>query len=269
MIDLLLAASLTAAVPTAVPDSEGVKPAMFVVHDADTTVYIFGTFHALDGQDDWFSGNLRSAFERSQELMLETMVPKRRAALAAFTSTKGPQLAGYSVTPSASFLATTKLAVAAGHSHGLNVANGADMVLRHIAESEGKSVDGLETFDSQLKMFARLPSALAPAPKPTASANETEEAAPDLSNTMSTMQDAWKRGDQTVFLRMVDQFRRSSPDAYRVMFTERNARWADWIAARLRTPGTVFVAVGTGHLVGKDSVLVRLAERGIESARLN
>ena len=50
-----------------------------------------------------------------------------------------------------------------------------------------------------------------------------------------------------------------------MMFTERNGRWADWIAARMQTPGTVFVAVGAGHLVGKDSLLVRLAERGIES----
>jgi hypothetical protein len=52
------------------------------------------------------------------------------------------------------------------------------------------------------------------------------------------------------------------------MFTDRNARWADWIAARLQTPGTVFVAVGAGHLAGKDSVLVRLAQKGIESQRV-
>jgi uncharacterized protein len=37
----------------------------------------------------------------------------------------------------------------------------------------------------------------------------------------------------------------------------------------MRAPGIVFVAVGAGHLAGKDSLLVRLAERGIESTRLN
>ena len=62
---------------------------------------------------------------------------------------------------------------------------------------------------------------------------------------------------------MLGELEGASPDTYRVMFTERNARWADWIAARMQTPGTVFVAVGAGHLAGKDSVLVRLAERGI------
>ena len=68
---------------------------------------------------------------------------------------------------------------------------------------------------------------------------------------------------------MLGQLEQSSPDTYRMMFTERNARWDDWIAGRLDTPGTVFVAVGAGHLAGKDSLLVRLAQLGIESSRLN
>ena len=82
-------------------------------------------------------------------------------------------------------------------------------------------------------------------------------------------QEAWKQGDQAIFVRMLGQLERGSPNTYRMMFTERNERWADWIRARLQTPGTVFVAVGAGHLAGKDSVLVKLAERGIPSARVN
>ena len=89
-----------------------------------------------------------------------------------------------------------------------------------------------------------------------------------LSSTMAELQSAWKRGDQSVFVRMLDQLRKSSPDTYRLMFAERNARWADWIAARMQTPGVVFVAVGAGHLAGKDSVLVRLAQLGVTSTRI-
>ena len=68
---------------------------------------------------------------------------------------------------------------------------------------------------------------------------------------------------------MLGQLEQNSPDTYRMMFTERNARWADWIAGRMQTPGVVFVAVGAGHLAGKDSLLVRLAELGIPSSRMN
>jgi hypothetical protein len=85
---------------------------------------------------------------------------------------------------------------------------------------------------------------------------------------MADMQSAWKRGDQSVFVNMLDQLKAASPATYRMMFTERNARWADWIRARMQTPGTVFVAVGAGHLAGKDSLLVQLAERGIPSQRV-
>ncbi len=45
---------------------------MFVVRDADTTVYMFGTFHALDGKSDWFNNGVRDAFDQSNELVLET-----------------------------------------------------------------------------------------------------------------------------------------------------------------------------------------------------
>ena len=57
MVNLLVAAALAAASPPAAPApaAPAPEPAMFVVRDADTTVYIFGTFHALDGQADWFN----------------------------------------------------------------------------------------------------------------------------------------------------------------------------------------------------------------------
>ena len=261
MVNLLLAAALAAATPAAPPPAA--DPAMFVVRDADTTIYLFGTFHALDGQAEWFHQDVRNAFEQSNELVLETLIPEgpNQASVAA-------PLIAPPVTPSASFLATTRMAINAGRSRGMQVANGADMVLRHMAEAEGKPVEGLEPLEYQLAMFNRLPApATAPAPK----AGEPVGGSPmdSLSRAMTEMQAAWKRGDQSVFVRMLDQLHQASPDTYRMMFTERNAHWADWIAMRMQSPGTVFVAVGAGHLAGKDSLLVRLAEKGIQSQRVN
>ena len=268
MVSMLIAAALAAAAPAdaAPPPVEQAQPAMFMVRDADTTIYLFGTFHALDRRTQWFNPGVRGAFENSNELVLETLIPEGPAVT--ISGRPGLPIRPPSVTPSASFLATTKMAIDAGQAQGMEVANGADMVLRHIAESEGKPVEGLETLEFQLNMFNSLPPATAPKPAP---APTQASAAPmnDLSKTMVDMESAWKRGDQSVFVHMLDQLRTASPDTYRMMFTERNARWADWIAARLRTPGTVFIAVGAGHLAGKDSVLVRLAEKGIPSARVD
>jgi uncharacterized protein YbaP (TraB family) len=266
MVNLLVAAALAAAPPaTASVASPADQPAMFVVRDADTTVYIFGTFHALDGRSQWLGKEIRGAFEQSDELVLETLVPERPLP----GQSMQPPLRAPSVTPSASFLATTRLAINAGKMQGMQVGNGADMVLRHIAEAEGKPVEGLETLQLQIDMFNHIPASAAAAPLPRP--GQPVEAAPldGLSKAMGDMQSAWKRGDQSVFVRMLDQLRQASPDTYRMMFTERNERWADWIRARMQAPGTVFVAVGAGHLAGPDSLLVRLAERGIPSQRAN
>jgi uncharacterized protein YbaP (TraB family) len=262
MVGLLVVAALAAATPAVAQDRLEAAPAIFVVGDADTTVYLFGTFHALDGKSDWFNNGVRHAFDQSNELVLETVIPE--PVFPQIVSHPAPvQLRNLSVTPSASFLASTRMAISAGRSKGLQVDNGADIVLRRAAEVEGKSVEGLETLQFQLNMFTRMPAAgAAPTPGGLKAMNS-------LSDSMLHMQDAWKRGDQAIFVRMLGQLERGSPDTYRMMFTERNERWADWIRARMQTPGTVFVAVGAGHLAGKDSVLVKLAERGIPSARVN
>jgi uncharacterized protein YbaP (TraB family) len=267
MVNLFVAAALAAATPTAVPaPSQAPEPALFVVHNGGTTIYIFGTFHALDGRSQWFGDRLRDALDQSDELVLETLIPERPSeAIQPATGIRPP-----SVTPSASFLATTRMAINAGRAQGMQVNNGADMVLRREAEAEGKMVEGLETLEFQLNMFNRMPATEAPA-VPAASQTRPSGAAPmqSLSKAMGEMQASWKRGDQSVFVRMLAQLKIASPDTYRMMFTERNERWADWIRARMQTPGTVFVAVGAGHLAGKDSLLVRLAERGIPSHRVN
>ena len=269
MLNVIAAAAMAAATPADLPPTEPeAAPAMFELRDADTTIYVFGTFHALDAKTHWFNQRVRDAFEQSGELVLETVIPEQPKLYQATPGFRPP-----SVTPSASFLATTRMAINAGRSKGLQVDNGADMILRYAAEAEGKPVEGLETMQFQLDMFSKMPPALpaaAPAPRPARPVAKVDASQmQSLSQAMTDMQDAWKRGDQRVFVNMLAQLRAASPATYRMMFTERNDRWADWIRARMRTPGTVFVAVGAGHLAGPDSLLVRLAERGLPSRRVN
>ncbi len=272
MVHLVLATALAGAAPQALPAepvAQPAEPALFVVQDPDTTIYIFGTFHALDGKADWFRDEVKTAFDQSDELILETLIPEMPGIAGdAPSPRRQPRVQPLSVTPSASFLGTTRLAIDAGKSQGMSVGNGADMVLRRAAELSGKHVEGLETLESQFAMFRRMPPAPAPAPGHM-NRRRNEAAVNSISRAMVEMQEAWKQGDQAIFVRMLGELKAASPASYRMMFTERNGRWADWINARMQTPGTVFVAVGAGHLAGADSLLVRLAQRRIESTRLN
>ncbi len=49
---------------------------------------------------------------------------------------------------------------------------------------------------------------------------------------------------------------------YRVLIIDRNRAWTDWLIERLDRPGKILVAVGAGHLAGKDSLQSMLTARG-------
>ena len=243
------------------------QPALWVLSDADTTVYLFGTFHALDDRTDWFARNVRAAFDSSDELMLETLVPTDPAELFGMLqrhSLAAPMVVGAPVVSSGrgSFAASAGHTMAVGRSVGLSVERGADAVLRRIADAQGKPVGGLESFDFQLDMFATL-SAAAPVARTAVAAPQ-----PNIRRLLLDMRSAWNRGDGSNFATVLVSLEAQSPTTYQRLFVERNNHWARWIAARMERPGTVFVAVGTGHLIGRDSVQQKLASHGFTATRI-
>lgn len=242
------------------------QPALWVLSDADTTIYLFGTFHALDERTDWFQRDVRAAFDSADELVLETVIPSdpaelfdtlRRHALTAPMQIGGPVVSA----SRGSFADAAGQAMAAGRSAGLSVDRGADAVLRRSAEAQGKPVDGLESFDRQLAMFAALPNA----------GEQNAAAAPqvDTRGLLLDMRSAWKRGDESNFAAVLGSLEAQSPVTYQRLFVDRNTHWARLIAERMGRPGTVFVAVGTGHLIGRDSLQHQLATRGFKATRIN
>ncbi|GAA4020466.1 TraB/GumN family protein [Sphingomonas swuensis] len=228
------------------------RPALWVVGDADTTIFLFGTIHTHDGRAHWFDHAVRLAFERSDELVLETIVP-----------TELPRVA---VAPG-SGLAVAHRTIDTARAAGLSVQLGADLVLARAADAAAKPVIGLESFDEQLRMYQALPGPTRPAiPAAAVSSPPAKDA---LAPFLRHMVESWNRGDAGPVETVVDTVKIQSPEAYRRLFSERNAAWARWIGRRLDRPGVVFVAVGTGHLVGPDSVQARLSQAGIHSARIN
>ena len=238
-------------------DERHATPALWEVRDGDTTIYLFGTFHTLDERTMWFDRSVRAAFDKSGELVLETIAPTDPSEVRAIgRAVAGPRPA------TNSFLGATRTAVEQGRATGLSVDHGADSVLRRAAVDQGKSLSGIELFADQLRTFARI--AAAPSvPVPAAAA--TSAAAPV---TLATLLAAWKAGDTGAFTNMLAGFETKAPAAYRLLIADRNVLYGEWIAQRLHQPGTVFVAVGSGHLAGKDSVQNWLSAKGIEARRI-
>ena len=266
MVNLLAAAALAAATPAAAAcrDRRG-EPAMFVVRDADTTIYIFGTFHALDGQD----AMVRRPGSRCLRAIGRAGAGDADSRTARAARSWRRRFARPSVTPSASFLATTRMAISAGRSQGMQVDNGADMVLRHAAEAEGKPVEG--PGDAAIPARHVQPHAGdAPPPRRTvAAANRSGparcRACRKRWRTCRRPGSAAIRACSSACWPSCGGIARHLPnDVHRA---ERALGRLD--RARMQAPGTVFVAVGAGHLAGPDSLLVRLAERGIPSQRVH
>ncbi|MCY7398866.1 MAG: TraB/GumN family protein [Sphingomonas bacterium] len=231
-------------------------PALWEVRDGDTTIYLFGTFHTLD-ESIWFDRSVRAAFDRSGELVLETIAPTDPAQVRAI----GHAIAG--PRPAANnFLAATRTAVERGRAAGLSVDRGADSVLRRAAADQGMILFGIELFADQLRTFARISDAPAP---PAPAAAPSHATAPI---TLAALLSAWKLGNTGAFSAMLAGFEAKAPAAYRLLIADRNVLYGEWIAHRLGQPGTVFVAVGAGHLAGKDSVQNWLSAKGIQARRI-
>ena len=262
-----LALLIASAVPAAsqpmplipAPSIVRASPALWEIRDADTTIYLFGTFHTLDGRTAWFDSEVRRAFDESGELVLETVIPDDMSAAgqhATETGTDGKRR----LKP---FIAQTKKAMSQGSALGMSVENGADAVLRRVAEDAGKQVSGLERFEDQLKTLSNIPAG--PPPAAAAAARNEQPAAVTINDLLG----AWTKGDTGAFSTMLAGFESKSPIAYRMLISDRNAKWGQWIADRLDQPGVVFVAVGTGHLAGRHSVQSWLANRGIATNRVS
>lgn len=264
-------------------------PAIWVIKDPDTTIYLFGTFHALDGKRDWFNEEVKTAFDQSKELVLELpsiddptaiqqavmkyaidpsgkklsdkLSPATRAKyLKALADIGAPQAAFDQFRP---FFATMTIVMASAQKLGYTGEMGAEAVLTKAAKEAGKPISGLETIDYQMGLFAGMTDA-----EQIQMLEETLDQLPEVAAMFARMNDVWTRGDADGFATLMNEMNAQSPRAYELLLAGRNRNWATWIDERLDKPGTVFIAVGAGHLGGKDSVQAILAGRGIESVRV-
>jgi uncharacterized protein YbaP (TraB family) len=254
-------------------------------------VYLFGTIHALPADTDWHTAKLDQAFAGSRELWIEVADAGDKTVLGPLMDRLGADpahpLSGKltqdrlhrldatlrqaggtgeaSVDSLRPWVVALMVALAPLRAAGLDPDSGADLDLKAAAVAAGKPVRGLETAEQQLRLFADLPP-----PTEVALLDEALNDADAGPAKLAQMLAAWIAGDVATIARLTRE-ESDGPqwhDLERAVFHDRNAAWTGRILELLKGPGTVFMAVGAGHLAGPDNVQGMLMAKGITVERV-
>jgi uncharacterized protein YbaP (TraB family) len=264
-------------------------PAMWRVSKGDSEVILFGTLHELPKDTVWRTPRIFDRIDAAQAVVVEIDLPEdpyiiaavvqkvgvrpglpplllrvspanRDKLTAAVTGAKLPMAA---LDNMKTWLAAITLSNAVVGNAGYSAQDGVDATITAYAHVKNKPIVPLETVEQQLGYFDVLPEA---------DQRALIEATLDEMATTKVDTDklvaGWLAGDTAAIIDDFDKEMRSTPGLFDVLVTQRNTRWADWIAGVLAKPGKLFVAVGAGHLAGPGSLPELLAARGFTVERL-
>jgi uncharacterized protein YbaP (TraB family) len=146
---------------------------------------------------------------------------------------------------------------------GMTPDQGADDVLKRAARARNIPVSELEGLEAQMRLLDSIPERLQ-----LTFMRDTLSYMDRVGTLLRPMQTAWYGGDVDALVRIMNESMANTPELYDIMLSNRNRAWAQWIDTRMERPGTVFIAVGAGHLAGRNSVQDYLREHGHRTERV-
>lgn len=270
------------------------SPAMWVMKKGPTTVYLFGSIHVMKKDVPWETAKVETAFKASSTLYLEIadIGPDAQAVMKPLVMQMGmdpahtlsskllpgdvalldAEMKSLGMPGEAVFeqmqpwVVYLSLSVLPAMQAGFDPANGIDQTLQKQAKAAGKKIMGFETAAGQLHYLADFSQAdqvallhdeLGELPKSVAQTNE--------------MVSAWEKGDVAKIASIEnDEMQVKHPELYQKLLVNRNQAIAQKLTGVLNDPasGTVFVAVGAGHLAGPDSLQKMLEKGGFTAERV-
>ncbi len=274
---------------------------MWVIRDADSTIYLTGTIHILPPELEWRSPKLEAALDEARELWLEIEIPadrkqfqretrplflkharssgpplssrltekERKALNEALDRANVPAAARAEIDRMQPWYVANLISVGTFVSAGYSSEAGIDNTLARMAYEQGDAVKGLETPEDQLRVLS------GPSEADQLQALRMQLAMPPAVTTGiawvgGQVLEQWARGN-TLPIEMLISTMASArgPQKAQVdaLLTNRNENWAGQIEEMLEGSGVTFIAVGAGHLVGPESVQKRLKLRGIEAEK--
>lgn len=281
-------AAETPAAPAPIARASGDGPALWVIRDADSTIYLYGAIHMLKDGTAWGSDKVDAAFDSASNVWFEVTNPDDQSALGPLfqqyamspdkplsswltpqeqatldTAVRAVGMSPAQIDPARPWFAALMIATGPLTAAGFSPENSVELNLRARALAAGKSIHGLETLDQQVGGLARM---------------SDEGQMIYLRSYLSTyataadqMQRAvagWSTGDTTAMDRFAfENGRAISEEVHQIFLAKRNADWADQIEGLLKGSGVSFIAVGAAHLAGDDSLQALLAAKGITVTR--
>ncbi len=294
-------------VPAPVPRAEIVQdyapdPAVWLLQDEDTRIYLLGTVHVLPAGFRWRSPRIDAIVADADELIVESTddepptddprlsrlmksLAKRQRVSERLSPENGPKwlALGQSLGIDAEtfdrlppLLALFGIGLSASQQESGSIRRyGVETVLEADFRAAGKPIgaieNGTEVFLSLLDLDEAVLIKELDRELTRLGRNDprTYLLAPAKGASALEMEHRWAQGHEVEL----------GPETFgdttfgramdKTLLDRRNRAWAVWLERRLAQPGTVLVAVGAAHLAGPNSVHTMLARRGLTSERLN
>lgn len=301
----LLAAGTALAVLLAAPSSRAnsvAKPFLWKACDADSCIYLLGTFHALKAEDTrvapeveaaqsasdrfFFEVNpketenaavagmafLRAAIREDGSRLNDDLTPALQKKLSDVIDRHGKDsevlalLSGEGRQQLELWYVALLLTLTGVERGDLDPEFGLDKQMEGRLAKENKQVFGLESVQDQVDVFDAL--------SKKEQVQLLEEALDSMEKgpaEFAKMRKSWLEGDeQASWMSLGASTKKSYPDLYKRIQVDRNTRWMDKIEGVLSEmkEGNAMVIVGTLHLLGEDSVVAMLKKKGYSIERI-
>lgn len=259
---------------------------IWTVADEDSTVYLAGSVHLLRQQDMPLPAAFDNVYDESEELVFEIdmkamsdpgmamemrklgSLPEGESLAGLFNQKTMNRLRGYlakrdmaagvfdSTTPGMVYLMIGSIEAAR---IGARPDLGLETQYYRKSLEDNKPSRGLETAAFQISLFNNF--------EPHLIQNLLNEALDEVDQGKDTLESiiaAWRSGNVKELSELIAEQTAPNPKLREVLLTERNRNWIPEIEKHLATDRDVMFLVGAAHLVGEDSVVDLLREKGYE-----
>jgi uncharacterized protein YbaP (TraB family) len=272
----------------AVPADARDRHTLWTVEGEHNTVYLLGSIHVLRAGDEGLPAAAEDAYDDAEQLVMEidlddvaagdpaallgamqrmALLPEGdslREVLGADYDTINERARGAGLDLALLdrfapwFVAVTLLQLELAK-RGFSPELGVEQLLATRAVADGKPIQGLETAEQQFAVLAGLPM-----PMQKRFLVMTLEDAAGLDAEIDELMQAWREGDSDALARLLSEEFDEFPELYKPLTEDRNRAWLGQLVELLDDRDDYLVVVGALHLVGRNSVVDLLRQRGYE-----